>query len=263
VRFLRHPAPTSLLLASLLLCATSVVASAESTLDQAQDRSWNVAARGLTRQADVFVQTFTAGLTGQLDRVEIPISFNGHPGDLMVDIRATGAGHLQEIGTPPNQTAGIPAAVLGHARMPEASLGEPDPMHWVSVMLPTPVHVEAGVQYGLDIWQPDQQAGFYFLGRGHIDSNGTDWYRPGRILFHLEPFPPDRDGTWWTEENLSTDYGFRTFVTPDIKLPGGGGDPGPGGPPVGETPELSSLALLASGLLGFGGYARLRRRARK
>ena len=70
------------------------------------------------------------------------------------------------------------------------------------------------------------------------------------------------DGSYWYEENADPDSGFRTFVTADSPFPGGGG-PGGGGPSAGETPELGSLALLASGLLGLGGYARLRLRARK
>jgi hypothetical protein len=40
---------------------------------------------------------------------------------------------------------------------------------------------------------------------------------------------------------------------------GGGGGPG-GGPNPGATPELDSLVLFASGLLGVLGYARRRRR---
>ena len=54
-------------------------------------------------------------------------------------------------------------------------------------------------------------------------------------------------------------------VTP-VPGGGGGGDPGDIGgglPPVNATPELDSLALMGSGLLGLGGYALLRLRARR
>jgi hypothetical protein len=220
---IRKRTPAALVLASVLLCATSVVAAAESTLDQAQDRSWQIAT-GLSSEPDMFVQTFTAGRTGRLDRIELPLYQIDHPGDLVVDVRATGGGHILEGGGLHSVAVGLPGPVLSRARMSEASLGLPPgnlangtpPFQWVSIVLPLPVHVEAGVLYGLEVWAPDQShAGsraFYAWGRGSVNSQGTDWYLPGRVLSILPPPPVVGlpDGPYWTEENLATDRGFRT-----------------------------------------------------
>jgi hypothetical protein len=106
--FLRLQAWTALALAAALLCATTAVASAQSTLDQAQDRSWEVGAP-ISARAGVFVQMFTAGLTGRLDRIEIPLYVHDTPGDLMIDVRATGGGYIGQGGEWRPVTMGLPA----------------------------------------------------------------------------------------------------------------------------------------------------------
>ncbi len=122
----------SFALSLFVLLLAPGVASATDTLDQHQT---NYAGGLLVTSTDSFAQTFTAGLSGGLDRVELYLYNVGATGDLKVEIRgveSTGA---------PSATTLASETVLGSS-IPE--LGG-----WVPVTFVLPAQVVAGTQYAI------------------------------------------------------------------------------------------------------------------
>ncbi|HLZ27788.1 MAG TPA: hypothetical protein VKV73_10750, partial [Chloroflexota bacterium] len=95
-------------------------------------------------------------------------------------------------------------------------------------------------------------------GGGGGNPNPTSRVTPQQDTPQDPPQDPQRD----TPEDTSTTLApIPTFQDEcgDVCLPGSPG----GSPQLSATPELDSLALMGSGLLGLGGYALLRLRARR
>src|SRR5262249_26585302 len=83
--------------------------------------------------------TFTAGLSGLLDQVNIPVLQHGNPGTLTVEIRTVDGG-------------GVPTStVLGSGSLPLSAFTPccALPVPLTSVPLTTPAPVTAGTQYAI------------------------------------------------------------------------------------------------------------------
>jgi len=108
------------------------IAHAANQLDQSND-----APRATTESVGTgqdYGQTFTAGLTGPLTRVEVYVGKSGAPGDLTGSIYET--------------TGGLPSgSVLATATVPSSRVEIP--ADWISFDFAAPTYVTSGVQYAV------------------------------------------------------------------------------------------------------------------
>ena len=132
-----HPRRWGLVLAVLVVALqVAVPAAGAGTLDQSQP----VIGNGLAFvSSNVSTgQTFTSGLTGRLDQVDLAVSRAGAPGTLplTIQIRTT--------------SGGVPSAtILATVDLPGASIPTASPPGFLSVALAPSVPVTAGVQYAI------------------------------------------------------------------------------------------------------------------
>lgn len=164
------------------------------TLDQSQEGANDVAPPifGLVRQA----QTFTAGITGGLDQVDLFLqAHQAHsfdPTGLLVEIR-TVAGNVPS------------AVVLGSATIPASDVPPSGFPAFVDALFTTPVAVVAGTQYAIVASATD---GF---------PKETSWIRTnGNPYAGGSPFFKN-GGDPWTAHS-SGDFKFRTYVAPAANL---------------------------------------------
>jgi hypothetical protein len=184
----------SLALVTLGVLALAPAGAWAGTLDQHQESfaSGGVAIQGPELFAESHAQTFTAGLSGQLDRVDLALNQGSTPsiGPLTVEIR-------EVVGATPS------TAVLASAAVPAASVptGGGDALAFVAVPFASPAEVEAGSQYAIVAYTGARD--FYSWGHAGADlyAGGTrvdSFQSPPTIWF---PFPP-------------IDLAFRTYVAP-------------------------------------------------
>jgi uncharacterized repeat protein (TIGR01451 family) len=129
-------------LTGVVLAATTGIALATGTLDQRNPGPSNEA-RGMceTRLA----QTFTAGLTGALDTVEIEVRRDTSPGDLVVAIEGTGS--LANPGIPDDSD------VLATQTIAEGDVSTASDIV-LTVVFAAPAAVEAGTKYAIVLSAP-------------------------------------------------------------------------------------------------------------
>jgi len=151
-------------------------------------------------------QTFTAGLTGQLDQVDLALSGLSLTTPLTVQIRDGSA-------TAPGAT------VLGSASVPTSAVT--GSASFVPATFTSPASVTAGTQYSIVALTSDSSSWFWHAGGPVTDSP----YVGGR-LYGSSDGPPAM-GTW-TEGNPQADFAFKTYVVPSPP-PGTGGGSGGGG----------------------------------
>ena len=192
VRLCRPSARSRLLLVALLLSsAMAFIPTADAgTLDQSQP---GINTNGAAFVSDVIqeAQTFTSGLSGGIDQVDIAIgrtaSFIIAP--LTVQIRAVSGGAPSG---PALATASVPAADVPVAGFPSA---------FYSVPFASPAPVTAGVQYAIVV--SSSSCGFsncYMWALGP----GGDPYPAGTRLFS------QNSGATWL--SAAQDFPFKTYV---------------------------------------------------
>ena len=158
-------------------------------------------------------QTFTAGLTGQLDQVDLALSGLSLTTPLAVQIRDGSA-------TAPGATVLASASVPTSAVTGSAS--------FVPATFISPASVSAGTQYSIVALTNDSSSWFWHAGGPVTDSP----YVGGR-LYGSSDGPPAM-GTW-TEGNPQADFAFKTYVAPPSPPPPGtGGGSGGGTSATGE-----------------------------
>jgi hypothetical protein len=159
------------------------------TLDQQQSAGGASSAIVSTQS---LAQSFTAGISGNLDQADLFLTAFGTPSAAMnVEIR--------------NVSAGSPGtSVLASASVPASSVSG-SPGGFVSFHFATPAPVTAGSQYALVAWSaavfPDDDA----WSRGA----GTNPYTGGN-LFQNGTSPPS--GPWSSQP--TSDFAFKTYVAP-------------------------------------------------
>jgi hypothetical protein len=176
--------------AAVLLLGATASASA-GTLDQQQTSS--------NTNAGIFssvsgAQTFTAGITGGLDRADLLLSaLTPIPEPLTVEIRNASAG---EPGT----------SVLASGSIPNSAIG-PNPPAFVPVTFATPAAVTAGTRYTLVAYTThavNDSLGWYY-------QSDTDPYSRGALFSGGGPVPPVGP---WNDQEGDDDFGFKTYVAP-------------------------------------------------
>jgi hypothetical protein len=171
-------------------------------------------------------QTFTAGVSGALSRIEVKLQNVGSQ-DLSFDVRPT-------VGGVPVEDDG---AAYAEITLPNSSI-PPEVVTWVEFDLnPFNIAVEAGDVLAIVLSAPDPVFGQY-LWRGSF--SGPSLYPGGqRFLRGGEQVGPTWNGTIFGQEAI--DLNFRTFVDP--------------------VPVPAALPLMASGLIALFAMARKRNSA--
>jgi hypothetical protein len=138
-------------------------------------------------------QTFTAGLSGTLDRVDLHLGrleAGGDlaPGDITVEIRAAPGGSPSTVPPNPLATTTIPAASIPVF-----------PGAFLTASFAAPAIVGAGTRYAIVAYVTTGDYGW--------DGASSDVYAGGSLFFS----PSARPGAWFPP--ISTDLAFRTYVT--------------------------------------------------
>lgn len=204
-------------LAGLATLASPAGATA-GTLDQSQT-AFNASLQfGGQRQA---AQTFTAGLSGDLDQVDVHLQLDAPP----MQTCLPGSGVTVEIRT---LTGPVPSnTTLATANIPGSSV--PTAVGFVSVAFAAPAAVTAGTQYALLLSAPDASCtgGFYPYSWGGSATGNP--YPAGAWYAKL-----DATSAWMVQNTY--DAAFKTYVA-DPSPPPDGTAPPPDGtaPPGGDT----------------------------
>jgi hypothetical protein len=139
-------------------------------------------------------QTFTAGLTGQLDQVDLALSGMSVITPLTVQIRdgsATGPGNT----------------VLASASVPTSAVTSSE--SFVPITFASPPSVTAGTQYSIVALNASPAVSGWFWYSGQIAV--TSAYEGGRL--YGSPSGAPEAGSW-VEGNSLADFEFKTYVAP-------------------------------------------------
>jgi hypothetical protein len=140
-------------------------------------------------------QTFTAGISGVVDQVDLSLLKVGTPpASVTVEIRNTSAGNP---GT----------AVLATASLPTSAIG-PSPGSFIPVTFAAPALVAAGTQYAVVAYSPGAAGNAV----GWNYQNTGNPYLPGGMFSSSDPIPPG--GNWSNAGLVNADLGFKTYVGP-------------------------------------------------
>jgi hypothetical protein len=177
--------------AALLLGATA--SASAGTLDQQQTAS-NVDGALLSTQS--LAQTFTAGISGGLDQVDLNLRKAGTSPDVTVEIRDVSTG---QPGTAVLATATVPGSAIGTTAA------------FIPAIFATPAAVTAGMQYAIVAYSP----GVSGDSGGVTYQSGGNLYTGGSMSTSAQPLPP---GAPWNIL-VNSDLTFKTYVTPPPPLP--------------------------------------------
>jgi hypothetical protein len=176
------------LAATVAVSAFAPCTALAGTLDQQQTAS--NADIGLYNNQS-FAQTFTAGISGGLDQVDLSLYKLGTPPALTVEIRNAAAG---KPGTTVLASASFPASAIG------TSPGLP-------VRFAAPPPVAAGTQYAVVAYSGGGGANAVLW---RYQNTGNP-YPPGGAFYSNDPLPP---GGNWSPFGADADFAFKTYVTP-------------------------------------------------
>jgi hypothetical protein len=183
---------TAALAAGVVACLLAPGVAIAGTLDQQQTDVDNAALGPSQFTSDA--QTFTAGLTGGLDQVDLLLRRVGTPTTyLTVEIR--------------DVSGGVPGeAVLAARSVPPAAVINTSPQ-FIPVQFNPPAPVVAGTQYAIVVYS------------GNVPGNWVIWYVKnsdvypgGQVLTSTAP-----PSTWTASPSL--DAGFKTYVVPSPPAP--------------------------------------------
>jgi hypothetical protein len=156
-------------------------------LDQKQELVSGDTDGYLVDDTQSIAQTFTAGLSGALDRVDVLI-FSNVVGDLTVEVRELSSG------TPSGATRATTVVSL-----------EPFANQWLTVTFAAPAPVLAGTSYALVLSSPNGDFGW----RAWDDPGGP----PNGPYSNGGPWSADPHLSVWFEADAWIDMAFRTYVT--------------------------------------------------
>jgi hypothetical protein len=172
--------------AALLLGATA--SASAGTLDQQQTAS-NVDGALLSTQS--LAQTFTAGISGGLDQVDLNFRKAGTSPDVTVEIRDVSTG---QPGTAVLATATVPGSAIATTAA------------FIPAIFATPAAVTAGMQYAIVAYSPGASGN----SGGVTYQSGGNLYMGGSMFTSSQPLPP---GAPWNTL-VNSDLAFKTYVTP-------------------------------------------------
>jgi hypothetical protein len=227
-----------------VLLAAPGAAHATGTLDQSQTRIDGIDGIPVYSQQWV-AQTFTAGLTGTLDQVDVAIARQESPGPLIVQIRTV----LPD---------GTPGGLLATAMVPEASAPVWPTFTFVAVPLAPGTVSVAGTHYAIVLGNlsPPPGLGGQVVNYRWGDACGAVFVPPSCTGAVGSPYPggsvlTSKDlGTTWEKFGPTFAMAFKTYVTqPPAVCPPGDSDDLNGGGDNDENDGSGAKSLLA--LSGF------------
>ena len=165
--------------------------AADNVLDQ-QQTSWDGGSHTVITGSQSRAQTFTAGMTGYLDRVSLNLLRNsvfGSPGDLTVAIYAT--------------SGGLPtgAALVTTTISQDRVVSYPS-YSWVDVYFESPPLVTSGAQYAIVLTIGSSVGDYRWATAGDVYLGGR-----GAVA----------DGSGWYFPSKSVDANFKTYVVPTVQ----------------------------------------------
>ena len=173
------------------LAVSSPAAALAGTLDQQQTDS-SGGSVGIA-SAGSAAQTFTAGISGNLDQVDLDLEDSGNPDPLVVEIR---------------DVSGVPGnKVLASNNVPGTAV--PSLPAFVPVKFNPPAAVASGTQYAIVAYTSGVS-----LYRWEHSPTGNPY--PGGLAFTSSFSPPS--GFWTSAIN---DFAFKTYVVPATATPAG------------------------------------------
>jgi hypothetical protein len=180
------------LLLSLMLAIAPGVANAASELDQKQEV---VSGAGIVASEASFAQTFTAGKSGTLEKVELELAQFGATPTQAITVEITEVNASGE----PDITKVLGSASFGPATLPEYALGGAE---WVPFNITAPS--QAGTSYAIVAFSSTPFAAHYdwFDDSSNPYAGGQAWYSPKT--------PP---AAWVSESAF--DMTLRTYVAAD------------------------------------------------
>jgi hypothetical protein len=185
------------------------VASAAGTLDQQQTETssyYFVEGPQVSPFKSGFslAQTFTAGLSGSLDQVELPLRRRAQT-TLPVNIQITSV----ESGGAPNNAGVLASTTAPASEIPTSGTG------FVAITFTVPPSVVAGTQYAIVVYTADPNEGAYEWGGSTPNPSTGNVYAAGEPWASINS-PPS---TWTAERERGFvfDLGFKTYVTPTVK----------------------------------------------
>jgi hypothetical protein len=187
-RSLHSSVVAAVVVAGSLLAPTVAIAG---TLDQQQPNVGSMAMNAHSTQS--VAQTFTAGLSGKLDQVDLNLNMSGSPPvPLTVQLR--------------DVSAGLPgSAVLASQNALSSGVVAFPGSDWVSFAFPTPAAVTAGTQYAIVA----QSAAVFPETYAWKLGTGTDPYPGGAAWVASPPTDP-----WMAVTIGPPDFAFKTYVVP-------------------------------------------------
>jgi hypothetical protein len=171
------------------------------TLDQHQDNADSSPALfGNTDGPQSEAQTFSPGISGQLDQVDLMFEKLGNPpSPITVEIRSAAGG-----------APGPLSAVLRTASVPTAGLG--GSLAFVSIPISPAVPVTVGTQYAIVAY--NNGAVGNAVGVGEMVAGNP--YAAGTGYANFTSFPPDDN---WIDAGVGSDLAFKTYVVPSPATP--------------------------------------------
>jgi hypothetical protein len=176
--------------ALMVCCGASVLAPGTALADTLDQQQPNGGSDVKVMAAESLAQTFTAGLSGGLDRVELLLSYPDSVPDspLTVEVRDASGGS-------PGPT------VLAAGSVPASAVSTSDA--WIPITFSAAAPVTAGTKYSIVAYSPVDSTHSYFWAIQFPDPY------PAGGSFYQTVTPP---GPTWTPAALGGDQAFKTYV---------------------------------------------------
>jgi hypothetical protein len=184
---------TAALVAGFVVCLLAPGAASAGTLDQ-QQTATNSSSAVLWTSLSI-AQTFTAGITGGLDQVDLLLARQGSPpAYLTVEIR--------------DVSGGVPGEAVLAARSVPATAITNTTAQFIPVQFNPPVSVVAGTQYAVVAYSGNPLNNWYvwYMQPGDPYPGGAGWFSGVS--------PPS--SSWGAE---GADFAFKTYVVPAAATP--------------------------------------------
>jgi hypothetical protein len=186
-----------------VLCLGMTGSASAGTLDQHQDNADSFPALfgGMSPQSEA--QTFSPGIPGKLDQVDLMFEKLGTPPDpnITIQIRSTSG-----------DAPGPLSAVLATGSVPVSSVGSSGAFFSIPITPAVPVSI--GTHYAIVAYNAGEIGNAVSIG----EEVANNTYGSGTGFGDFASYPPDGD---WVDAGVGSDLAFRTYVeqTPPTPTP--------------------------------------------